>query len=352
MVGDFGKNTYVFQCKKHKKRQGNRAIQQAIAARTYYLASRCAVVSESGYTKSAHGLARPNYCLLFTLAELSEAADSKRTFAELIEGYNFPKQFPVEHDYDVIKRYEQIKAKIGHTPRNSDLDPTTRYHIKKKYHNLSNLIRQLGDEPFSKRPSNEEIKNEYKRVKQAIGKIPTLANIEAKSSFSRNCFSSYPFTQLQKECGDRPNIQRGVSKADLMVAFNQLAHKLGRTPSLKDLDEKGLYRSSYYRCRWGNIDAFLEGVAIPKRNFKQRRMYNRRELILIYLLLKKTFEIRHDDGGFSLNHTILENLKYRDRLFLSPGTFSKRFGSWESVPFVVEGRMAAHSAIIYPTFLS
>ncbi|MGQ3684598.1 MAG: homing endonuclease associated repeat-containing protein [Candidatus Loosdrechtia sp.] len=328
-VGSFEGTRYLFQCKKHKKKQGNRAIQEAIAAKTYYKASRCAVISESGYTKSAYQLARPNYCLLLMPLEITEAVNSQKTFAELIKNYTFPVNSPIEHDYDLIKRYEQIKAQIGHTPRNKDLDPTTRYRIKKKYGSLSSLIRQLSDSPFTRRPSNEEIRKEYKRVKQAIGKTPTLANMQKQSNFSRNCFSSYPFTKLQEECGDAPNIQRGVSKEDLISAFDRLRRELGRIPSIKDLDEKGVYRSSYYRTRWGNIDTFLKDLGIPQREFKQRQ-YDERELILIYLLLKKAFEIRNDDDSLTLNHTVLENLKYKGKVFVSPGIFSSRFGAGEN----------------------
>ena len=65
IIGKYGGTTYVFQCKKHKKKQGNKSVQESIAAKTYYKASRCGVISESGFTKSAIQLARPNYCLLF-----------------------------------------------------------------------------------------------------------------------------------------------------------------------------------------------------------------------------------------------------------------------------------------------
>jgi len=102
LIGKYGGTTYVFQCKKHKKKQGNKSVQEAIAAKTYYQASRCAVISESGYTKSAFQLAHPNYCLLFTAEEFAKAVNSNKTFSHLIKDFTFPEHFPVEHDYDVI----------------------------------------------------------------------------------------------------------------------------------------------------------------------------------------------------------------------------------------------------------
>ena len=126
-------------------------------------------------------------------------------------------------------------------------------------------------------------------MKEKIKKTPTLADMESHSTFSRNSFSSYPFTKLQRECGDAPNIQRGVSKAKLISAFKELERKLGRTPSLKDLDEGGIYRSSYYRNRWGNIDTFLKEIGISRRTFKKQLSYSEQELIVIYLFIKESY---------------------------------------------------------------
>lgn len=329
LIGTFGDVKYVFQCKKHRKKQGNRAVQEAIAAKTYYLANRCGVISESDFTDSAYRLAKPNYCLLFTAIDLTMAINSGQTFLDIIKGYSFPNHVPVLHDFDVIKKYEEVKAKLGHTPTNFDFDPTTRYLIRKKYKNLTNLIAQLGDATFSRKPSKDKIINEYNRIKNYIGKVPTLADMEINSDYSRNCFSCYPFTKLQKECGDSPNIERGVSKEELVDAFKSLSDKLGKTPTLKELDEKGVYRASYYRRRWGTIDNFLQELGISKRHFKQRS-YQKQELILLYLLLKKVFEIRQDDTEFLLTHTVLEKLTYDGDTFISPSTFSRRFESWKS----------------------
>lgn len=330
LIGHFGPSKYVFQCKCHKRKQGNRVVQQAVASRSYYKANRCGVISQSKFTDSAYNLARSNYCLLFTFIELIQAAGHGKTFADLIQGYKFLDQMSVEPDFDVIKRYEEIKRKIGHVPRNSDIDPTSRYWIRKKYKNLTNLIRQVGDSPYSRRPSDYEIQEEYKRVRNLIKKTPTLADIKMNSKLSRSCFSSYPFTKLQKECGDAPNIERGISREDLIKEFNRLKNRLGRVPTGKELDKEGVYRSSYYRWKWGgSIDNFLADQGISKAEFKQR-IYSEKELILIYLLIEKVFQIKKDDSEFYLNHTVLERLKYIDRTFINPSTFSRRFDGWDS----------------------
>jgi hypothetical protein len=197
-----------------------------------------------------------------------------------------------------------------------------------KYGGVTNLAKLLGDKPYSRRPSDEEIRQEYKRVKELMCKVPTLRDMAASSKLPRNCFKDYPFTKLQKECGDRPNYERGVSKDALIKAFKKLNSDLGRTPTLRDLDERGEYRSSYYRARWGNIDNFLREIGIPQGRVK-RRTYEEDELVLMYLLLERAFRIREGDSGLQVNHTILNHLKYKGNVFISASTFGRRFGTWE-----------------------
>ena len=323
-----GSIKYIFQCKCHKKKQGNKAVQEAIAAKTFYKAHRCGVISRSEFTKSAYDLARPNYCLLFTFGELEKAYSDNYKFEDIIKNYTIPSSTPVEHDYDLIGKYEELKSKLGHVPRNDDFDSTTRYFIRKQYGSLTKLIESIGDQQFTRRPNDDQIKKEYNRVRELIGKIPRLKDMRVNSDFSNNCFQSYPFTTLQRECGDHPNIERGITKRQLINAFNDLTKKLGKIPNLKDIDRDGYYRSSYYRTKWGNLDNFCEEMGISKAHFKGKR-YNNEDLVLIYLLIKKAFEIKEDVNDFPLNHTVLENLKYKDKSFISPGTFSNHFGSWK-----------------------
>ncbi len=183
--------------------------------------------------------------------------------------------------------------------------------------------------------TDEAIREEYKRVREIVSHTPTLDDMNLHSRYSRNCFSSYPFTRLQRECNDTPHVERGVSKEQLIDAFRKLQGQLGRIPTQSDLDLHGRYRTSYYRTRWGNYDSFLKELRISKRKAKQRS-YQQTELVLVYLLLKKAFEIREDERNFPLNHTVLENLKYKNGPFVSPSTFSRRFGGWSEFVSDVE----------------
>jgi hypothetical protein len=62
--------TVVFQCKRYVASVGNKAIQEVYAAKGFYKADECAVVSNANYTKSAKELAQSLSVTLFHHADL------------------------------------------------------------------------------------------------------------------------------------------------------------------------------------------------------------------------------------------------------------------------------------------
>jgi HJR/Mrr/RecB family endonuclease len=71
----------VLQCKKYGKPVGNRAVQEAFAAKAHAHATAAAVVSTQGFTRSAHELAATTGVLLLHFTEL-------RTIDERLSGEN------------------------------------------------------------------------------------------------------------------------------------------------------------------------------------------------------------------------------------------------------------------------
>ena len=156
-----------------------------------------------------------------------------------------------------------------------------------------------------------------------------MAEISTNSNFSRNSFSSYPFTKLQKECGDTPNIERGVTKDTLINEFNELSKKIGHYPSQLEIDQCGVYKVSYYRNRWGSFDNFLSEIKLTRTQLRISRRYSKNDLLRIYALIELIFSIKNEENINSyITHTVLENLTFEGKPLISPSTFSKRFGTW------------------------
>ena len=327
IIGTLNGTKYVFQCKNHKKPQGNRCVQEVIAAQKLYKGNRCVVISDSPFTAAAIALAKANNCILIQAVDffgLSEFPPPHYT-----EMFN-ENRLVYDFDYQLIERYEETKKRIGRTPKWDELDKNIRYLIKKKYRNYGNFLSSIGDVKHTVKHTAEELQKEYIRIRSLLNKVPTGADIRAYSAFPYNQFHEYPLTKLQKECGDRPNIERGILKEELIRAYFELETSLGHPPAVKEIDLHGKYRSSYYVKRWGSIDNFLSEIGRTRTSAGLPRRYSKDEIITIYACIKMLFSVIYERDNYTVNQTVLEKLQFDGGVLISPTTFTNKFGSWKA----------------------
>ena len=72
IIANKGKIKLVVQCKFYKNSVGNDAVQQIISAKSFFDATIAAVVSKSGFTKSAKILAEKTSVLLLSISDLND----------------------------------------------------------------------------------------------------------------------------------------------------------------------------------------------------------------------------------------------------------------------------------------
>ena len=327
IIGTLNGTKYVFQCKNQKKPQGNRCVQEVIAAQKLYKGNRCVVISDSSFTAAAIALAKANNCILIQAVEFFGLSEfPPRDYAEKFHENTLVYDF----DYQLIERYEEIKKRVGRTPKWNELNENIRYLIKKRYKNYGNFLTSIGDAKHTAKHSDEELQKEYMRIRTLLNKVPTGADIRAHSSFPYNQFHEYPLTRLQKECGDRPNIERGVSKEELKRAYYELEAQLGHPPAVKDIDLHGKYRSSYYVRRWGSMDNFLLELGRTRTAAGLPRRYSVEEAVAIYSCIKILLSLISESDTYKVNQTVLERLRFSDGALISPTTFTNKFGTWKA----------------------
>ena len=75
MLADKGSVRIVLQCKLHRSPIGNKAVQEALAAKAHYGAAVAAVVSNAAFTRSAEALSRTTGVLLCHYSDLARLDD-------------------------------------------------------------------------------------------------------------------------------------------------------------------------------------------------------------------------------------------------------------------------------------
>jgi len=301
-------------------------VQEVLTAKHFYNANTCGVISESGFTNQAYQLAKPNFIYLLTSNEFFNLQDKNELVSESID-----KLSQVSFNYDIIKSYENLKQRIRQTPTWEQLDKSLRYQIKREYGNYLVFLKKIGHSKANSKPTNDQLKLEYKRIRSIVGKTLTANDIKKHTTLPYNSFHAYPLTKLQKECGDRPNIERGITKEQLIAEYLILAKKLGRNPTSVDLDNHGVYKYSYYvPHRWKNFSAFLKDANIPESEVTKRR-YSDTQTVLMYCLIEQLIRIKENNFEKEINSTVLKKLKYNDKVLFSRGAIANKFDNLDNL---------------------
>lgn len=310
---------YIFQCKYVKTKQGGNAVQEIMSAKFFYKADKCAVISHSGFTPQAYNLAKPNLVSLINEETLFAATDID-TLAEDI--FSVVKQV-VDHDYDIIQWFEKTKAEYGRTPCLLELDKTLRYKIKKKYGSYLKFLSAIGEKPKRAKPTAEQLKNEYLRIRNLLGRVPKADDIKNNTEMPYNSFQQYPLTKLQKECGDTPYVDRSVTNEELISEYLDLEKRLGHKPNGSDLDKFGKHSSILYINRFGSLANFYRLPQINAENLIKTAM-PKSDALIIFVLLSEIVSLKKESP---IAYNILDKIIYKDKAILSRHIVESRFGN-------------------------
>lgn len=312
---------YIFQCKYCKQKQGVSAVQEILTAKHFYQADKCVVISHSGYTKRAYNLAKPNFILLITEPELFKAISIESLFTNSIEYLGSVR--PIIHDYDIITEFNIAKDSLGRTPSLPELDKSLRYKIRKQYKKYSVFLNSIGERLKNSRPTEEQLKKEYIRIRTILGRTPRAIDIKKNSSMPYNSFHQYPLSKLQKECGDIPLCDRSATTEDLILEYKRLETYLGRQPKSADIDKYGKYGSHLYFRKWGSLINFYQDSRINANNLVKKKM-TYRELIVIYSMIEY---LLNDSQKPYVDSGTLKRVQIDEKPIITPGNIDYRFGN-------------------------
>ncbi len=333
IVGFYGGNKYVIECKNHSHKQGVRPIQSVVYSKAYYQATRAVVMSKTEFTNNAKKLASLNLVLLISSKEMVE-----KNFEELrckLWKDEIDEQVNIDNIKILFEEYEVIKKQLGKVPIRKDLPTKLRNKID-KMGGINKFLKQIGDTPANTKPTPEILKNEYYRIKEKLGRVPTLEDIKKHTTLrSANPFHEYPLTKLQKECGDIPHCDRSYTKEDLVRQYVELSDKIGCPASYTDIKNcYGEKQYMRYKRLWGSFKNFLDDINVNYHEAYKKRQMNSNDYIEILRLINKllittgiTKQVQYKD---------FEKLKFDNKPLISISVISKKFNGWTNVKKILE----------------
>ncbi len=157
----------------------------------------------------------------------------------------------------IFKSISGSKA-LGKVPTVKELDEHSKFkahHYKKKFGSHKKFLKAVGE-----RSVQEQLIEEYIAVKEKLGRQPTALEFSKFSSTVWNRVAQHfgSWNDFLIAIGETPLKlrsearagKRNISEQDLIDAYYRLKEKLGRQPTIKDIDRLGEFSINSYTSHW------------------------------------------------------------------------------------------------------
>ena len=220
---------------------------------------------------------------------------------------------------ELITELKSLANRLGRTPIGDDMREHGQFSVniyENRFGSWNNALDAADFNPTLRRDIPEdELIDEIQSLADSLGRTPTLKDLNEHGRFSpdpyRNRFGSWNAALLKASVSTNHRVN--ISKNELLTALQSLADQLGRTPVSDDMDEYGQFSTNVYERRFGSWNDALEKAGLTPvriRNISDDELLSNLQSLADKLERTPTIYDMRDYGRFS------------------EPTYSDRFGSW------------------------
>ncbi|MDR5673114.1 hypothetical protein RH858_08120 [Halalkaliarchaeum sp. AArc-GB] len=216
---------------------------------------------------------------------------------------------------------QSLATELGRAPTPDEIDEKGSYSMqayREQFGSWGNALAEADlKKPMGHRIPDQELLAELRRLADELDRTPKEKDMTSRGHHGtqtyRNRFGSWNQAVEAAGLSPRPD-RREPSREELIAELQRVADELGRSPTWSEMKDHGEFVPNTYRSHFGSWNDALEAAELEPR--KAPEEIPRDELLE---------ELRRlvDKHGTSPKTTDME----RDGAF-SPGTYHRRFGSW------------------------
>lgn len=187
---------------------------------------------------------------------LEQKTDGKKRRARL----------PAPARQELIDEFLKLQAELGEQPSTHDVDEKGKYlasFYRKEFGSWKNFLEHLNLKPLQEKATEKELIAEYLRVKEKLGRQPSATEMEELSKFSKNTYRNRWGTWANFINSLGEEVQYKVqfsSKEELIQEYFKVKQQLGRVPTLVELTSHGRFNAPHYQNRFGGFRNFLKEI--------------------------------------------------------------------------------------------
>ena len=224
---------------------------------------------------------------------------------------------------DLVEHLQVLAEELDRTPLPDDLIEAGEYTAGVYYEVFDSwygAVLCAGlDRPIWPSLPEKELLGELHRLNRVLDKVPSEEDMAERGGYGVSTYWSRfdSWNAAIEEAGYPPKPDRTYrSDEELREELSRLSDELGRSPTTRDMDDKGSFSSVVYQNRWGSWNGALDAAGLKART--QGTQLSRTDLIAELQRLA-------DDLGRPPKTTDMD-----EHGTYSYGVYINRFGSWNS----------------------
>ena len=163
----------------------------------------------------------------------------------------------------LVQEFYRVWKVMGQQPSSNDLNrygKVSSHYFKKSFGSWSAFLKKLKLEPLVYRPTNEELIDAYFRLKKELRRQPTPLDMELKGRFAKNTYRNRwgSWVNFLNVVGDKSLHGISYSEQELTQNYQMVREKLGYVPTLAELEKHGKFMAEQYYRTFGTYGDFLQ----------------------------------------------------------------------------------------------
>jgi hypothetical protein len=174
----------------------------------------------------------------------------------------------------LLAELQDLADGLGRAPTVSDMSQQGAYSssvYEKEFGSWNDALSEAGFKINHEIDiSKSKLLDELQRLTDELGRTPTIDDMKQKGMYSGSVYQRNftSWNEALRQANLEINVERDIPKADLINELQNLANRLGRTPTQQDMAEKSQYSHGAYRSKFGSWTEALE-----EANLDPHRVY-------------------------------------------------------------------------------
>lgn len=219
----------------------------------------------------------------------------------------------------LISELQRLANELGRTPGLRDMTQHGAHSAKtyqKKFGSWNEALEEANLEiNLERNITKSDLLDELERLADELERTPTSRDMAKKGKYGT---SNYPnkfgsWNGAVREAGLEPTRERDVPREDLIDELEQVTEELGKPPTTEEMKEHGCYGVSTYSNEFETWNEALKTAGVGTN--KEKGVPGSDLLVELHWLDQNV------EGGLTASHM-------RRMGKFSVGTYSRRFGSW------------------------